>query len=131
MVKVPSQNNKKWASSKCLVRKGEKMCLSQNLGVWNSKNDTFGAVMYKIWQLLPVICKRKLKNWHKLIDLTSFTDVFLLFKSKNLFDLKSIGGNYCHKIDISFFLFMHWCYYFARFIQLFICINSHLSPWCL
>ena len=46
MVKVPLQNNKNWASSKCLVRKSEKMCLSQNLGVWNSKNDTFGAVMY-------------------------------------------------------------------------------------
>ena len=32
MVKVPLQNNKNWASCKCLVRKSEKMCLSQNLG---------------------------------------------------------------------------------------------------
>ena len=46
MVKVPLQNNKNWASSKCLVRKSEKMCRSQNFGVWNSKNDTFVAVMY-------------------------------------------------------------------------------------
>ena len=46
MVKVPLQNNKNWASSKCLVRKSENMCLSQNLGLWNFKNDTFCAVMY-------------------------------------------------------------------------------------
>ena len=46
MVKVPLQNNKNWASSKCLVRKSEKMCLSQNLGMWNSKNGTSCAVMY-------------------------------------------------------------------------------------
>ena len=58
--------------------------------------------------------------------ITSFTNVFLL-KSKNLFDLKSICRNYCHKIDISFFLLTHWCYYFTRFIRLFICINSPLS----
>ena len=45
-MKVPLQNNKNWASPKCLVRKSEKMCLSHNLGMWNSKNDTFGAVMY-------------------------------------------------------------------------------------
>ena len=45
-MKVPLQNNKNWASAKCLVRKSEKMCLSHNLGMWNSKNDTFGAVMY-------------------------------------------------------------------------------------
>ena len=30
MVKVPFENNKNWASYKCLVRKSEKMCLSQN-----------------------------------------------------------------------------------------------------
>ena len=30
MVKVPFQNNKNWASYKCLVRKSEGMCLSQN-----------------------------------------------------------------------------------------------------
>ena len=30
MVKAPLQNNKDWTSSKCLVRKSEKMCLSQN-----------------------------------------------------------------------------------------------------
>ena len=106
----------------------------------------------KKWQFLPVTCKKKkkkLKIWHKLIDscqyftawlhvlssinfwITNFTNVFLLFKSKNLFDLKSISRNYCHKIDISFFFFMQWCYYFTRFIQLFICINPHLSPRCL
>ena len=66
--------------------------------------------------------KKKMKIWHKLIDIceyftvwlhvfssinfwiTSFINVFLLFKSKNLFDLKSIGRNYCRNIDISFFL---------------------------
>ena len=31
MVKDPFQNNEKLASYKCLVRKSEKMCLSQNL----------------------------------------------------------------------------------------------------
>ena len=46
MVKVPLQNKKNWASSKCLVRKREKMCLSQNLRMWNSKNGTSYAVMY-------------------------------------------------------------------------------------
>ena len=45
-MKVPLQNNKNWASSKSLVRKREKMCLSQNLGMWNSKNGTSCAVMY-------------------------------------------------------------------------------------
>ena len=30
MVKVLFQNNKNWASYKCLFRKSEKMCLSQN-----------------------------------------------------------------------------------------------------
>ena len=62
--------------------------------------------------------------------ITGFTNVFLLFKSKNLFDLKSISRNYCHKIDISFFLFTHWCYYFTRFIQLFICINIYPPDVC-
>ena len=46
MVKVPLQKNKIWASSKCLVRKRGKMYLSQNLGMWNSKNGTSCAVMY-------------------------------------------------------------------------------------
>ena len=46
MVKVPLQNNKNWASSKCLVRKREKMCLPQILGMWNSKNSTSCAVMH-------------------------------------------------------------------------------------
>ena len=46
MVKVPLQNNKNWTSSKCLVRKSEKTSLSKNLGMWNSENDTFGAVIY-------------------------------------------------------------------------------------
>ena len=46
MVKVPLQNNKNWGSSKCLVKKSEKMYLLQNHGMWNSKIDTFGAVMY-------------------------------------------------------------------------------------
>ena len=46
MMKVPLQNNKNWASSKCLVRKRKKMCLPQNLGMWNSKNGTSGGVMY-------------------------------------------------------------------------------------
>ena len=40
MVKASSQNNKNWASSKCLVRKGEKMYLPQILGMWNSENGT-------------------------------------------------------------------------------------------
>ena len=36
MVKVPFQNNKNWASYKCLVRKSEKMCLSQNFSkIWD------------------------------------------------------------------------------------------------
>ena len=30
MVKVPFQNNKNWLSYKCLVRKSEKMCPSQD-----------------------------------------------------------------------------------------------------
>ena len=46
MVKAPLQNNKNWASSKCLVRKREKMYLPQILGMWNSKNGTSCAVMY-------------------------------------------------------------------------------------
>ena len=29
MVKVPLQNNKNWANSKCLVRKSEKMCVTK------------------------------------------------------------------------------------------------------
>ena len=33
MVKAPLQNNKNWASSKCLVRKREKMYLPQILGM--------------------------------------------------------------------------------------------------
>ena len=41
MEKVPLQNNKNWASSKCLVRKSEKMYLSQNLGMWNPKKWHF------------------------------------------------------------------------------------------
>ena len=67
MVKVPLQNNKNWASSKCLVRKSEKMCLSQNLGVWNSKNDTFGAVMYLSFTYTEfppgVLKKKKIVRW--------------------------------------------------------------------
>ena len=36
MVKVPFQNNKNCASYKCLVRKSEKMCLSQNFSkIWD------------------------------------------------------------------------------------------------
>ena len=36
MVKVPFQNNKNWASYKCLVIKSAKMCLSQNFSnIWN------------------------------------------------------------------------------------------------
>ena len=36
MVKVPFQNNKNWASYKCLVRKSENMCLSQNVPkIWD------------------------------------------------------------------------------------------------
>ena len=36
MVKVPLPNNKNWASCKCLVRKSEKMCLSQNFSeIWD------------------------------------------------------------------------------------------------
>ena len=45
MVKVPLQNKKNWGSSKCLIRKREKMCLPQILGMWNSKNSTSCAVM--------------------------------------------------------------------------------------
>ena len=92
--------------------------------------------------------KEKLKSWDKFFDscqyftvwshlfsninfwIASFTNVSLLFKLKNLFDLKSISRNYYHKIDISFFLFMQWRYYFTRFIHLFICINSHSSSRC-
>ena len=35
MVKVPFQNNKNWASYKCLVRKSVKMCLSQLPKIWD------------------------------------------------------------------------------------------------
>ena len=36
MVKVPFQNNKNWASYKCLVRKSEKMCLPHNFSkIWD------------------------------------------------------------------------------------------------
>ena len=36
MVKVPFQNNKNWASYKCLVRKSEKICLAQNFSkMWD------------------------------------------------------------------------------------------------
>ena len=36
MVKVLFQNNKNRASEKCLVRKSEKMCLSQNVSkIWD------------------------------------------------------------------------------------------------
>ena len=35
MVKVPFQNNKNWASYKCLVRKSVKMCLSQLSKIWD------------------------------------------------------------------------------------------------
>ena len=36
MVKFPFQNNKNWASYKCLVRKSEKMCLSRNISkIWD------------------------------------------------------------------------------------------------
>ena len=42
---VPFQNNKNWASYKCLVRKSEKMCLSQNFSrIWN--------VELQIWHFL-------------------------------------------------------------------------------
>ena len=35
-MKIPLQNNQNWASSKCLVRKSEKMCLSQNFSkIWD------------------------------------------------------------------------------------------------
>ena len=38
MVKVSFQNNKNWVSYKCLVRKSEKMCLSQNFSkIWDVK----------------------------------------------------------------------------------------------
>ena len=43
MVKVPFQNNKNWASHKCLVRKSKKMRLSQNF--------------YKIWDV-------QFQKWH-------------------------------------------------------------------
>ena len=46
MVKAPLQNNKNWASSKCLLRKREKMYLPQILGMRNSKNGTSCTVMY-------------------------------------------------------------------------------------
>ena len=36
MVKVSFENNKNWASCKCLVRKSEKMYLSQNVSkIWD------------------------------------------------------------------------------------------------
>ena len=36
MVKAPFKNNKTWASYKCLVRKSEKICLSQNFcTIWD------------------------------------------------------------------------------------------------
>ena len=38
--------------------------------------------------------------------ITSFTNFFLLFKSKNLFDLKSICRTYCHK-NLYFFLYFY------------------------
>ena len=46
MVKVPIQNNKNWTRYKCLVRKSEKMCLSQKFGMWNSRNGTPCAAMH-------------------------------------------------------------------------------------
>ena len=38
MVKNPLQNNKNWASYKCLVRKSGKICLAQNISkIWDVK----------------------------------------------------------------------------------------------
>ena len=46
MVQVPFQNNKNWASYMCLVRKIEKMCLSQN----------FSKIWHEIFQKLHFLC---------------------------------------------------------------------------
>ena len=45
MVKVPFENSKNWASYKFLVRKSEKMCLSQNF------SKTWGVEFQK-WHFL-------------------------------------------------------------------------------
>ena len=64
MVKVQFQNNKNWASYKCLVRKSEKMCLSQNVS--------------KIWDV-------EFQKWHVLCSYVPDFHIYVSIHGKNTF----------------------------------------------
>ena len=64
MVKVPFQNNKNWATYKCLVRKSEKMCLSQ----------TFS----KIWDV-------GFQKWHFLCSYVAEFHIYVSIQGNNIF----------------------------------------------
>ena len=52
-MKVPLQNNQNWASSKCLVRKSEKMRLSQNYSkIWDVEVEKW----HFLCSYVPHIC---------------------------------------------------------------------------
>ena len=66
MVKVPLQNNKNWASYKCLVKKSEKMCLSQ--------------IFYNflIWDV-------EFQKWHFLCSYVPEFDIYVSIQGNNTF----------------------------------------------
>ena len=64
MMKVFFQNNKSWASYKCLVRKSVKICLSQNF----SKN----------WDV-------EFHKWHFLCSYVSEFDIYVSIHENNTF----------------------------------------------
>ena len=67
MVKSPFRNNEKWTSYKTLVRKSEKMCLSQNFS--------------KIWDV-------ELQKWHVLCDYMPEFQIYVCIHGNNTF----LGG---------------------------------------
>ena len=92
--------------------------------VWITSGQRYGDTLLETDNSCSFILKMSKKEQRNInFFITSTTNVFLL-KSTNLFDLKSISRSHCHKSNISFFLFTHWCYYFTRFTQLFIYIYS-------
>ena len=64
MMKVSLQNNKDWASSKCLVTKNEKMCLSQNVS--------------KIWEV-------EFQKWHFLCSYVPEFHIYVSIQGNNTF----------------------------------------------
>ena len=64
MVEVPFHNNTNWARYKCLVRKSEKMCLSQNFS--------------KIWDV-------KFQKWHFLCSYVSKFYIYVSILGNNTF----------------------------------------------